>query len=287
MPMKIARVIRDSLETYAIIQGNNLITREEMARQLNSELPTNIEDFLFGEWFNIIKNDHFDASQPIDAYKFLPPLANPPKIIGLGYNYLDHAKEHGAKPPTEPVIFMKPRTALVGADDDIICPRFVTQLDYEGELAFVIEERCKNVRQEEAMQYVLGYMVFNDVSARDIQFKESQWTRGKSFDTFAPCGPWLTTRDEIADPYNLCIITKVNGEIRQNSSTKYMALKIDNIIASLSKVMTLERGDIISTGTPSGVAAFMDTPKFLQHGDTVEIEIEKLGKIRNRVTFVD
>jgi 2-keto-4-pentenoate hydratase/2-oxohepta-3-ene-1,7-dioic acid hydratase in catechol pathway len=182
---------------------------------------------------------------------------------------------------------MKPRTALVGAADDIICPRFVAQLDYEGELAFVIEERCKNVRQEEAMQYVLGYMVFNDVSARDIQFKESQWTRGKSFDTFAPCGPWLTTRDEIADPYNLRIITKVNGEIRQNSSTKYMALKIDNIIASLSKVMTLERGDIISTGTPSGVAAFMATPKFLQDGDTVEIEIEKLGKIRNRVTFVD
>lgn len=130
----------------------------------------------------------------------------------------------------------------------LICPRFITQLDYEGELAFVIGERCKNVRQEDAMKHVLGYIVFNDISARDMQFKESQWTRSKSFDTFAPCGPWLTTKDEVADPHNLRIITKVNGEVRQDSSTKNMALKIDRIIASLSRVMTLEKGDIIATG---------------------------------------
>ena len=182
---------------------------------------------------------------------------------------------------------MKPRTTLIGAHDSIVCPKFVKKLDYEGELAFIISKKCKNVTQEDALNYVLGYMVFNDVSARDIQFEDKQWTRGKSFDTFAPCGPWITTRDEIADPHNLRIVTKVNGEVRQNSSTRNMALKIERIVASLSKVMTLEQGDIIATGTPSGVAVFMAEPKFLKHGDVVEIEIEGLGSIRNDIVFTD
>lgn len=285
--MRIARVMRDSLESYAIVRGNSLITRDGIAEQINEELPRSVEEFMFSDWVETVKNNHFDIPEPLDAYRFLPPLPNPPKIICLGYNYLDHAKEQGATPPDEPVIFMKPRTALIGTDASIVCPRFVKQLDYEAELAFVMREKCKNVKQEEAMKYVLGYMVFNDVSARDIQFKESQWTRSKSFDTFAPCGPWLTTKDEIVDPYNLRIITKVNGEVRQDSSTKNMALRIDKIVASLSEVMTLERGDVIATGTPSGVAVFMTNPKFLQHGDTVEIEIENLGKIRNTVRFVE
>jgi 2-keto-4-pentenoate hydratase/2-oxohepta-3-ene-1,7-dioic acid hydratase in catechol pathway len=285
--MKIARVSRGSLESYAVVDKGKLATKEEVAKQLHVNLPESIEEFLFSDWLESIKNNHISLTEPVGSYRFLPPLSNPSKIICLGYNYLDHAKEQGATPPDEPVIFMKPRTALIGTDDNIICPKFVTQLDYEGELAFVIGERCKNVKQEEAMQHVLGYMVFNDVSARDIQFKESQWTRSKSFDTFAPCGPWLTTKDEIADPHNLRITTKVNGEVRQDSSTKNMALRIDRIVASLSKVMTLERGDIIATGTPSGVAVFMTNPKFLQHGDSIEIEIENVGRIRNVVTFVD
>lgn len=285
--MKVARIVNDSQESYAIVNGNKLVTREELAKQLNANLPESIEQFLFNEWLENIKNNDIKFSETSDAYRFLPPIPNPSKIICLGYNYLDHAKEQGATPPEEPVIFMKPKTAMIGTDENIVCPRFVTQLDYEGELAFVIGEKCKNVKQEDAMKHVLGYMIFNDVSARDIQFKESQWTRSKSFDTFAPCGPWLTTKDEVADPHNLRIITKVNGEVRQDSSTKNMALKIDRIIASLSKVMTLERGDIIATGTPSGVAVFMTNPRFLNHRDVVEIEIEKLGKIRNRVTFVD
>ncbi len=285
--MKIARIMNNSLESYAVVNGDMLATREEITKQLNTNLPESIEEFLSSNWIETVKDNHVSISEPIDAYKLLPPLPNPSKIICLGYNYLDHAKEQGATPPDEPVIFMKPRTALIGTGDGIVCPKFVTQLDYEGELAFVVGEKCKNVKEEEAMEHVMGYMVFNDVSARDIQFKESQWTRSKSFDTFAPCGPWLTTKDEIADPHNLRIITKVNGEVRQDSSTKNMALKIDRIVASLSKVMTLEKGDIIATGTPSGVAVFMTNPKFLQHGDTVEIEIENLGRIKNHVTFVD
>lgn len=282
--MRVARIKKDSMETYALVYNDSMISREELETQLRTSLPDSIEEFLFGNYISAIKTAKLTVGKN-KQYKLFPPISKPSKIICLGYNYLDHAKEHGAVPPEEPVIFMKPRTTLIGAYDTIVCPKFVTKLDYEGELAFVINKDCKNVKQEDAINYVLGYMVFNDVSARDIQFGDKQWTRGKSFDTFAPCGPWITTKDETIDPHNLQIVTKVNGEIRQNSSTKNMALKIERILSSLSKVMTLEQGDIIATGTPSGVAAFMEQPKFLKHGDIVEVEIEGLGRIRNGVVI--
>jgi len=282
--MRVARIKKDSMETYALVYNDSMISREELETQLRTSLPDSIEEFLFGNYIATIKTAKLTVGKN-KQYKLLPPISKPSKIICLGYNYLDHAKEQMTIPPEEPVIFMKPRTTLIGAYDTIVCPKFVTKLDYEGELAFVINEDCKNVKQEDAMNYVLGYMVFNDVSARDIQFGDKQWTRGKSFDTFAPCGPWITTKDEINDPHNLQIVTKVNGEIRQSSSTKNMALKIERIVSSLSKVMTLEQGDIIATGTPSGVAAFMAQPKFLKHGDIVEVEIEGLGRIRNEVVI--
>ncbi|MGH9876638.1 MAG: fumarylacetoacetate hydrolase family protein, partial [Nitrososphaerales archaeon] len=215
--MKIARIKQDSMETYALVHNNTIMSKEELERQLKTHLPDSMEEFLFGDHVTAIQTAKLTAGKN-EQYKLLPPISKPSKIICLGYNYLDHAQEQGATPPQEPVIFMKPHTTLVGAHDTITCPKFVTKLDYEGELAFVIKKNCKNVKQEEAMNYVLGYMVFNDVSARDIQFGDKQWTRGKSFDTFAPCGPWITTKDEINDPHNLQIITKVNGEIRQNSS---------------------------------------------------------------------
>jgi len=282
--MKVARIKQDSMETYALVYNDAMISKKELKEQLGIDLPDSIEAFLFGDYTAAIKTAKLTVGKN-KQYRLLPPISKPSKIICLGYNYLDHAKEQGAAPPEEPVIFMKPRTTLIGAYDTIVCPKFVTKLDYEGELAFVINKDCKNVKQEDAMNYVLGYMVFNDVSARDIQFGDKQWTRGKSFDTFAPCGPWITTKDEISDPHNLRIVTKVNEEIRQNSSTKNMTLKIDRIVASLSKVMTLEQGDIIATGTPSGVAVFMAQPKFLKHGDVVEIEIEGLGRIKNNVVI--
>ena len=284
--VKIARINQDSMETYAFVHNDTVVIKEELEKQLKTNLPDSMEEFLFGDHISAVKSAKLTAGKN-KQYKLLPPISKPSKIICLGYNYLDHAKEQGLAPPEEPVIFMKPRTTLIGAHDSIVCPKFVKKLDYEGELAFIISKKCKNVTQEDALNYVLGYMVFNDVSARDIQFEDKQWTRGKSFDTFAPCGPWITTRDEIADPHNLRIVTKVNGEVRQNSSTRNMALKIERIVASLSKVMTLEQGDIIATGTPSGVAVFMAEPKFLKHGDVVEIEIEGLGSIRNDIVFTD
>ncbi|MEM2856957.1 MAG: fumarylacetoacetate hydrolase family protein [Candidatus Nitrosocaldaceae archaeon] len=278
--MKIARLLVDGKESYGFF-NKRIIVKEEVENMLDIKLPNNMDEFLL---------DIKDISIPSDAkyltdYKLLPPITKPSKIICLGFNYLDHSKEQNIKPPDEPVIFMKPRTTLIGAFDDIIAPRLVKELDYEAEMAFVISKRCKNVNKREAMKYVLGYMVFNDVSARDIQFKDKQWTRGKSFDTFAPCGPYLTTKDEIDDPYNLRIITKINGEVRQNSYTSKMNLKIEDIIESLSKVMTLEPLDIIATGTPAGTAMFSNK-RFLNDNDLVEIEIDKLGQLANRVRFV-
>jgi 2-keto-4-pentenoate hydratase/2-oxohepta-3-ene-1,7-dioic acid hydratase in catechol pathway len=215
----------------------------------------------------------------------LAPIPDPSKIICLAFNYYDHARDAGLTPSNEPVIFIKPRTTLNHPFNDVVCPYFVERLDYEAELAVIIGKNTKDIEPENASDCIFGYTILHDVSARDIQFKDKQFTRGKSIDTFAPCGPWITTKDEIDDPQNLQIVTKVNGEIRQNSSSSKMVISIEKIISSLSKVMTLEAGDIISTGTPAGVAMSMKEPKYLKSGDVVEISIENLGTIRNRITF--
>jgi 2-keto-4-pentenoate hydratase/2-oxohepta-3-ene-1,7-dioic acid hydratase in catechol pathway len=224
-------------------------------------------------------------SNKINNTDLLAPIPDPSKIICLAFNYYDHARDAGLTPSNEPVIFIKPRTTLNHPFNDVICPYFVERLDYEAELAVIIGRNTKDIEPENASDCIFGYTILHDVSARDIQFKDKQFTRGKSIDTFAPCGPWITTKDEIDDPQNLQIVTKVNGEIRQNSSSSKMVISIEKIISSLSKVMTLEAGDIISTGTPAGVAMSMKEPKYLKSGDVVEITIENLGTIRNRITF--
>ena len=287
--MKIAR-IKDILagETYAILSNDagKLITRSEIQEQTGIPLPPTVKDFIFNDWTNEVmayqKDLEYETS--LNAVELLAPLPNPPTIICLAFNYYDHAKDAGLMPSDEPVIFIKPRTTLNSPYSDIICPPFVKRLDYEAEIAVVIGKRTKAVSEEEALNSVFGYMIMHDVSARDIQFKDKQFTRGKGIDTFAPCGPWITTKDEISDPQNLAITTRVNDEVRQNSSSLNMVIPIKRIISSLSSVMTIEAGDIISTGTPAGVAMSMADPKYLKNGDIVEIAIEKLGKIRNRVT---
>lgn len=224
------------------------------------------------------------ATIPTEDVALLTPVASPPKIICLGLNYRDHAEEQWARIPDEPLIFFKPRTALIGPDEPIIRPSFVKQLDYEAELAVVVGRRGKNISVADAEKHVFGYTAFNDVSARDIQSKDKQWTRGKSFDTFAPTGPCITTANQIENPHNLRICTRVNGELRQNSSTKNMVFNVYEVVHHISRVMTLEPGDIIATGTPAGVAVFMKPqPRFLSPGDVVEVEIEKIGTLRNRV----
>ena len=287
--MKIAR-IKDVYagETYAILSNDadKLITRSEIQEQTGIPLPPAVKDFMFNDWTNEVMayQKYLEYDTGLESVELLAPLPNPPTIICLAFNYYDHAKDAGLMPSDEPVIFIKPRTTLNSPYSDIICPPFVKRLDYEAEIAVVIGKRTKAVSEEEALNSVFGYMIMHDVSARDIQFKDKQFTRGKGIDTFAPCGPWITTKDEISDPQNLAITTRVNDEVRQNSSSLNMVIPIKRIISSLSSVMTIEAGDIISTGTPAGVAMSMADPKYLKNGDIVEIAIEKLGKIRNRVT---
>ncbi|MCV0401168.1 MAG: fumarylacetoacetate hydrolase family protein [Nitrosopumilus sp.] len=286
--MKIARLSYDNNETYGFVKGDRVSTKDEITYLTGVPIPQNIKDFLFDGWYDEIKNkiDDLPYEENISKFKLLPPIPNPNKIICLAFNYVDHAKEQGLQAPEDPAIVIKPRTALNSTNSDIICPDFVTQLDYEIELALIIGKNCKNISVEDAYDAIFGYMVFNDVSARDIQFKDKQFTRGKSFDSFAPCGPWITTKDEIEDPQNLKMTTKINGELRQNSSSKNMFIKIPEIVSKISKVMTLEKGDIISTGTPAGVMLNKPNAVFLKDGDKVEMEIEKVGILNNIIKIV-
>jgi len=288
--MKIGRIkIEEVGETYGIISpdGKSIITKLDFQEQTGVPIPQTIKEFIVRGWIDEVKKylNDINFSNKINNTDLLAPIPDPSKIICLAFNYYDHARDAGLTPSNEPVIFIKPRTTLNHPFNDVVCPYFVERLDYEAELAVIIGKNTKDIEPENASDYIFGYTILHDVSARDIQFKDKQFTRGKSIDTFAPCGPWITTKDEINDPQNLQIVTKVNGEIRQNSSSSKMVISIEKIISSLSKVMTLEAGDIISTGTPAGVAMSMKEPKYLKSGDVVEISIENLGTIRNRITF--
>ncbi len=293
--MKLARFSADGKESYGTqIDENHILDLPALSQFLRQALPSSLETLILSgengqrDIESLIKEasdkDKIKAIMPIEKARLLPPVANPPKIICLGLNYRDHVEEQNAAMPDDLVLFMKPRTAIIGPDDTIIKPPFVTKLDYEAELAVVIGKKAKNIKTEEAKKHIFGYTCFNDVSARDIQFKDKQWTRGKSFDTFAPIGPCITTRDQIGDPTNLRIGTRVNGNTRQNSTTRNMIFNVYDIVHRLSKVMTLEPLDIIATGTPSGVGfAVKPEPKFLKIGDVVEIEIQNIGQLRNKI----
>jgi 2-keto-4-pentenoate hydratase/2-oxohepta-3-ene-1,7-dioic acid hydratase in catechol pathway len=288
--MKIGRIkIEEIGETYGIISadGKKIITKQDFQEQTGVPIPQTVKEFIVRGWFSEVEKyiTTIEFSNNIKEADLLAPIPDPSKIICLAFNYYDHARDAGLTPSDEPVIFIKPRSTLNHPFNDVVCPKFVQRLDYEAELAVIIGKNTKNIEPEKASESIFGYMILHDVSARDIQFKDKQFTRGKGIDTFAPCGPWITTKDEINNAQNLQIVTKVNGEIRQNSSSSKMVISIEKIISSLSRVMTLEAGDIISTGTPAGVAMSMKEPKYLKYGDIVEITIENLGTIRNRITF--
>jgi len=287
--VKIARLAQDGNETYGLIKDGNIATKENITSETGVPLPLGIMDFLFEGWYDEIKDKISSTSfqDKLGKFKLLHPLPNPSTIICLTFNYPKHAKEQNYVFTQEPVIFIKPRTTLCGTGSEIKCPNFVKQLDYEIELAVIIGKTCKNIDEISSKDYIFGYMVFNDVSARDIQMQDKQFTRGKSLDTFAPCGPWITSIEEIPDVENLQLTTRINGQVRQNSSTKNMFIKIPSIVSKLSKIMTLEKGDIIATGTPEGVALNNPDTAFLKDGDKIDMEIEKLGKIQNVVKFID
>jgi 2-keto-4-pentenoate hydratase/2-oxohepta-3-ene-1,7-dioic acid hydratase in catechol pathway len=218
------------------------------------------------------------------AARLGPPVNRPSKIVCVGKNYLDHAKEMGGEIPSEPVLFMKASSAWSGPHDDVIIPRGGTKVDYEVELALVIGRTASDIDELEAMDHVAGYSVFCDYSERSFQLEGGgQWTKGKSADSFAPMGPWLVTGDEVADPQKLRLWCKVNGELRQNSWTGDMMCSVRQLVAYISRFMTLLPGDVVATGTPAGVALGMSPPRYLQAGDFVECGIEGLGELAQRV----
>ncbi|MBC7131119.1 fumarylacetoacetate hydrolase family protein [Candidatus Bathyarchaeota archaeon] len=300
--MKLVRYAYKDGVSYGIMFEDHVVCLPKLAKCMGKRLPSTIEGFIEKGEELAKKAEKFLESAPTDtlnscsiqleAVSLLAPISKPPKIICLGLNYMDHIEEsiteHGTKVPDDLIIFLKPHTTIIGPNENIIKPKFVKKLDYEAELAIVIGKRGKNIPVSEAKACIFGYTIMNDVSARDIQFKDIQWTRGKSFDTFAPIGPCIVTRSQIKDVSNLRIRTWVNGELRQNSNTGKMVFNVYEIVHRLSRVMTLEPGDIIATGTPAGVGiALKPKPKFLKDGDVVRIEIEEIGVLENRVVEAD
>lgn len=229
---------------------------------------------------------------PMDSVVFQSPLLNPPKnVLCVGKNYIEHVHE-GARAegstdmsaPKYPVWFTKAATSLLGSGGEILRDEAFTEaLDYEGELALVIGTEGKSIEPADAFDHIFGYTILNDVTARDVQQAHRQWFRGKSADTYAPCGPWIVTADEVTDAESLSLTTRVNGEVRQQDNTRNLLFDIATLVSDISQGMTLKPGDIIATGTPSGVAWGMDEPKFLLPGDVVEVEIEGIGTLRNTV----
>ena len=224
-----------------------------------------------------------DGVFPLRDVKLLAPVPRPPKIICIGLNYRDHAIESGMQIPATPTVFTKFATAVIGPDEPIVLPKHSTKPDYEAELAFVIGKGGRYIAAADWRAHVFGYMNMNDVSARDYQLATSQWTIGKTFDTFAPMGPWLVSADEIADPNDLSIRCTVSGEVLQSSNTKELIFKIPELVEYLSSVFTLEAGDIVATGTPPGVGMARNPPRWLKAGDEVTIAVEGMGELRNPV----
>lgn len=218
----------------------------------------------------------------IDSIEFLP-ATYPTKIMAIGRNYAEHASEGGSDLPKAPLLFNKLPNALSAHNAPIVLPRISEQVDFEAELAVVIGRQAKRVDEADALDYIFGYSLLNDVSARDLQFGDGQWIRGKSLDTFAPLGPFITTRDEIEDVQSLKIEGVLNGQVMQSSNTSKMIFKVAHLVSYLSQGITLEPGDVIATGTPDGVGIFRKPPVVLKPGDVFEVKIEKLGTLRNPV----
>ncbi len=220
---------------------------------------------------------------PLASARLRAPIPRPNKIACVGLNYADHAREQGIEPPTQPIFFLKSGNTICGPGDRITLPSNSTQVDYEAEFAVIIGKEGRGIPEEKAYEHIVGYMILNDVTARDMQFGDKQWFRGKSCDTFAPTGPWIVTRDEIPDVHNLRISLTLNGRTMQDSNTSNLIFQVPYLVSYLSQSLTWEVGDLISTGTPPGVGVFRKPPVFIQPGDTISVTVERLGTLTNPV----
>jgi 2-keto-4-pentenoate hydratase/2-oxohepta-3-ene-1,7-dioic acid hydratase in catechol pathway len=299
--MKLVRFRNGDREALGAVAGDRIVDLELAARAASiTGLSNQIKGFLAEgesalqaarrvmEYAVDNSEQAIDGSpitRPLASTPLLCPIGDPQKIICIGQNYRDHCEEQNQPLPERAIIFAKFASALTHPRAPIELPKESEKVDYEAELAFVIGKRAKHVSEEDAKDYVGGYMCFDDVSARDIQLHpaEKQWIRGKSPDTFAPCGPYLVTADEIADPHDLHIQLTLNGEVMQSSNTSNLIFGVYYLVSHLSKTMTLEPGDIVATGTPGGVGAFRNPPVWLKPGDEVSVTIEGLGTLTNPV----
>ncbi|MBM7714294.1 acylpyruvate hydrolase [Bacillus thermophilus] len=279
----------------AKLQAEGKIRAEKIAE---AYIPTDMEGFLQGgeESLAFAKESvqyalNNESAVPLvfgkGDVKVGAPVTNPGKMICVGHNYREHILEMGRELPTHPVVFAKFANTIVGPEDHIPFFPISEQLDYEAEFAFVVGKRAKNVSQEEALEYVAGYTIVNDVTYRDIQRRTIEWLQGKAVDGSAPMGPWLVTSDELADPSGLEISLTVNGEERQRSNTANLVFTVQRLIEFLSELMTLEPGDVILTGTPGGVGVAREPQAFLKDGDVVRIEVDKVGVLENKVKRVE
>jgi 2-keto-4-pentenoate hydratase/2-oxohepta-3-ene-1,7-dioic acid hydratase in catechol pathway len=280
--MKLIRVGEAGKEKPGVLLRNG--TRVDV-----SQLVSDYDERFFAEdgldtlrqWLD---RNESTAPRVSSSMRLGPPISRPSKIICIGLNYRDHAAESGAEIPREPVVFMKATTSLVGPNDPVVIPRNAEKLDWEVELAVVIGKKAAYIAKEQALEFVAGYALHNDYSERSFQLEHGgQWVKGKSADTFAPLGPFLATRDEIPGPNRLGMWLKVNEEFRQNSNTAKMIFDVPTVVSYLSEFMTLLPGDVISTGTPAGVALGMHPPQYLKAGDVVDLGIDGLGESQQRV----
>ncbi|MEW2165661.1 fumarylacetoacetate hydrolase family protein [Streptomyces sp. NPDC007084] len=282
--MKIARVRHEGRVLAARVDGTTVYpVLPEETRHMADAVRDLIAD---GTAHTVLAADV--PGIPLDDVELLSPLAAPQKIVCIGLNYADHIRETGLATPKVPLSFVKTAHCLTGPTAPVRIPRGATeQLDWEAELAVVIGRTARHVPAEHAADHVFGYTVANDVSARDAQFSDVQWFRGKNFDAFCPLGPWIVTADEVPRPQDLAIGARVNGAVVQDSSTKEMIFGIAETIAYLSRFMTLYPGDVIATGTPHGVGMGRDPQLWLRDGDVVEVEVEGIGVLRNQIRFTD
>ena len=290
--MRIVGLRNSHTSTLGVLKDENILDVSEMALAAGRTAPFLASMAMFLEagaeavhFVARLLNESRDdvRGKPLQSVELGPPVPRPGKIIAVGLNYKEHAGEADFEVPAEPLLFAKFPNSISGPKDEIVFADDAMQVDSEAELGVVIGRKAKAITEESAYDYIAGYMALNDVSARSWQFADKQWTRGKSCDTFCPTGPWLATRDEIPDPHHLKIVGRLNSQVMQESNTQHLIFPIPKLLSYISAAITLEPGDIIATGTPPGVGAFRKPPIFMKNGDIAEVEIEKLGLLRNSV----
>lgn len=285
--MKLATIILEGKETAGIIDGEFFYALEDV-REYAEGLPNDLNKLIehSAKWLPVLKEIDLSALEgtAVETLEFAPPIKPNKNIFCIGKNYAAHAREFDGTPPENMIVFTKAPTAVIGHEQPIPLHEGVTnELDYEGELAVIIGKKGKGISREEADEYIFGYTILNDITARDLQARHQQFFLGKSLDGTCPIGPWIVTKDEAGNAGDLEIETKVNGEVRQHARTSLFLFPIDEIIATLSKGMTLEPGDIIATGTPAGVGKGFKPPRYLKNGDVIEIYVESIGTLVNKV----